>query len=144
MRRYTADVAGACNVIVFSAGGVRLAAELRWVREVATLGFVTDVPTAPAGLAGVCNLHGSIVAVLDVAALRGSSGQAPRQGDGALVVEHDGVTAALRVDQIDEVATLGRAADGDAVFDRRGQRLPLVDPRVLLDEVRRRVGGTTP
>ena len=40
-------------MIVFAAGGVRQAMELRWVREVATLGFVTLVPTAPPGLVGV-------------------------------------------------------------------------------------------
>ena len=56
------------NVIVFTIGGVRYALELRWVREVVSLGFVTGVPTAPAALSGVCNLHGTILPVLDVAA----------------------------------------------------------------------------
>lgn len=57
------------NVIVFTIGGARYALELRWVREVVSLGFVTSVPTAPAALGGVCNLHGAILPVLDVGVL---------------------------------------------------------------------------
>lgn len=123
------------NVIVFALGGHRLATELRWVREVATLGFVTEVPTAPAGVAGVVNLHGAILPVLDLAVLHQGAAAVPaRQGDGALVVEVDGVVAALRVDQVDEVATL--AGGDDHVVDGRGRSLALLDPR----EVIRRAG----
>jgi chemotaxis signal transduction protein len=119
------------NVIVFALGAARLATELRWVREVATLGFVTEVPTAPPGVAGVVNLHGSILPVLDLAVLHhGAAPVAARQGDGALVVEVDGVVAALRVDQVDEVATL--AGEVDHVVDGRGRMLPLLDPREIL------------
>jgi chemotaxis signal transduction protein len=119
------------NVIVFALGTARLATELRWVREVATLGFVTEVPTAPAGVAGVVNLHGAILPVLDLAVLHHGATPVPvRQGDGALVVDVDGVVAALRVDQVDEVATLAGATDH--VIDSKGRMLPLLDPRDVL------------
>jgi chemotaxis signal transduction protein len=119
------------NVIVFALGTARLATELRWVREVATLGFVTEVPTAPAGVAGVVNLHGTILPVLDLAVLHQGAPPVPaRQGDGALVVEVEGLVAALRVDQVDEVATLAGATDH--VIDGRGRMLPLLDPRDVL------------
>ena len=128
------------NVIVFALGSERFATELRWVREVATLGFVTEVPSAPPGISGVCNLHGAIVPVLDLPALRGGPpGPPARQGDGALVVELEGVVAALRVDQVDEVATFelntNVSSDGGvvgAVLDRRGRRLGLIDPAILV------------
>src|SRR5262245_40293228 len=95
------------NVIVFSIGAIRYAVELRWVREVVTLGFVTDVPTAPPALGGVCNLHGAILPVLDVSVLLGQPpSAAPRQGDGALVLEAEGGVCGLRVDQVDHVASL--------------------------------------
>lgn len=131
------------NVIVFVLGGVRMATELRFVREVATLGFVTRVPSAPVGVAGVCNLHGNIVPVLDVTGLTtGQAGGDARQGDGALLVELDGLTAAIRVDQIDEVATLATA--GNAVLDHRGQRLALVDPRELLARATAAIASAAP
>jgi chemotaxis signal transduction protein len=119
------------NVIVFSIGAARYAVELRWVREVVTLGFVTAVPTAPAALGGVCNLHGSILPVLDVATLVDQpAGPPARQGDGALVLEAEGMVCALRVDQVDHVASL--VESGGAVVDAGGRPLTLLDPVRLI------------
>lgn len=119
------------NVIIVTIGGVRHAIELRWVREVVSLGFVTNVPTAPAALGGVCNLHGAILPVLDVGVLLGGAAGAPaRQGDGALVVEVDGLICALRVDQVDHVASLYAA--GGEVRDASGRPLTLLDPTRLV------------
>ena len=119
------------NVIVFAIGAARYALELRWVREVVSLGFVTTVPTAPAALGGVCNLHGTILPVLDLGALLGGPlGPTARQGDGALVLEMDGVVCALRVDQVEHVASLTEV-DG-AVTDGTGRQLALLDPGRLV------------
>ena len=119
------------NVIVFTIGAVRYAVELRWVREVVSLGFVTGVPTAPAALAGVCNLHGTILPVIDVAALLDQPPGAPaRQGDGALVLETEGVVCALRVDQVDQVASLHENAG--AIVDAGGRPLKLLDPESII------------
>jgi purine-binding chemotaxis protein CheW len=115
------------NVIIFTIGAGRYAIELRWVREVVTLGFVTNVPTAPPALGGVCNLHGQILPVLDVGVLLDNlPGLPARQGDGALVVEAEGQTCALRVDQVDHVASL-HETDGE-VIDATGRPLMLLDP----------------
>ena len=119
------------NVIVFTLGAIRYALELRWVREVVSLGFVTSVPTAPAALGGVCNLHGAILPVLDVGALTDATpGPQPRQGDGALVLEVDGLVCALRVDQVDHVASL--LETNGAVVDAAGRPLTLLDPQKLI------------
>lgn len=119
------------NVIVFAIGATRYAVELRWVREVVTLGFVTSVPTAPPALGGICNLHGTILPVLDVSSLLDlPPGPAARQGDGALVIEADGMLCGLRVDQVDHVATLPE--EGCAVVDTAGRPLTLLDPQRLL------------
>jgi chemotaxis signal transduction protein len=119
------------NVIIVTIGGVRHAIELRWVREVVSLGFVTVVPTAPAALGGVCNLHGAILPVLDVGALfGGAAGSPPRHGDGALVVEVDGLVCALRVDQVDHVVSLHET--GGEVIDATGRPLRLLEPGRLL------------
>jgi len=124
------------NVIVFSIGArgsgvARYALELRWVREVVSLGFITNVPTAPAAVSGVCNLHGTILPVLDVSGLLGEAAGPPaRQGDGALVIELEGVLCALRIDQVDHVASL--QTDGSDVVDGSGRPLTLLDPAKLV------------
>jgi chemotaxis signal transduction protein len=119
------------NVIVFTVGASRYAIELRWVREVTSLGFVTSVPTAPTALGGVCNLHGSILPVLDVGVLLAREpGPPARQGDGALVLETEGVVCALRVDQVDHVASLHETAG--AIVDAAGRPLTLLDPGTLV------------
>src|SRR5207302_2113836 len=105
--------------------------ELRWVREVVTLGFVPGVPPAPAALGGLCNLHGTILPVLDVGALLDlPPGPPARQGDGALVLEAEGLVCALRVDQIDHVASL--AENDGAVVDATGRPLTMLDPQRLV------------
>lgn len=115
------------NVIVFTIGAARYALELRWVREVISLGFVTTVPSAPAAIGGVCNLHGSILPVIDVAAsLDLAPGPHARQGDGALVIEAEGVVCALRVDQVDHVASLSES--NGVVVDTTGRPLTMIDP----------------
>lgn len=115
------------NVIVFAVGATRYAIELRWVREVVTLGFVTAVPTAPPVLGGLCNLHGTILPVLDVAAVLDlPPGPPPRQGDGALVLEAESTVCALRVDQVDHVASLVETRG--TVVDAIGRPLTLLDP----------------
>jgi chemotaxis signal transduction protein len=127
------------NVIIFTIGAVRYALELRWVREVVSLGFVTTVPSAPAALCGVCNLHGSILPVLDVGVLLdGVPGTAARQGDGALVLEVEGTVCALRVDQVDHVASLHEAGSGSGgeVIDATGRPLRLLEPSGLLQRAR--------
>ena len=119
------------NVIVFTIGAVRYAVELRWIREVVSLGFVTAVPTAPPALGGVCNLHGTILPVLDVGAVLGQPPGLPaRQGDGALVIETEGVICALRVDQVDQVASLHE--NGGAIVDAGGRPLTLLDPAMIV------------
>lgn len=119
------------NVIVCAIGSARYAVELRWVREVVTLGFVTAVPTAPPAVGGVCNLHGAILPVLDVNVLLDlPAGPPARQGDGALVLEAEGTVCALRVDQVDHVATLVETSGG--VVDGAGRPLVLLDPARLI------------
>ncbi len=131
---YPGAVADLRNVIVFAVAGARYAAELRWVREVITLGFVTEIPTAPPGLIGVFNLRGTIVPVLDLMPLLGlpAAPATPRQGDGALLLEADHALGALRVDTIDEVGTLPAGPGTATVIDGRGRMVAVVDPPALV------------
>jgi purine-binding chemotaxis protein CheW len=121
------------NVIVFALGKARLAVELRWVREVITLGWVTPVPHAPGAVAGVVNYHGAIMPVIDVsvAAQRTAGPARAHPGEGAVVIEVEDVRAALRLSSVEAVATLVEN-DGGALVDARGQEVELLDPPALV------------
>lgn len=133
------------NVVVFEIGEggegpagssprQALAADLRWVREITTLGFVTFLPSAPLPICGVVNAHGAIMPVIDVAALLElPSGGLPRQGDPALIVEVEHVVAAFRIEAVRHVATLPQPlASIDRVLDRDDRSIPLVDLPALV------------
>ena len=122
------------NVIVFALGTARYAIELRWVREVTMLGHITPIPRGPDVIAGVVNVRGAIVPVLLMPPLDGMSRvRAPRQGDAAVLVEVEGVKAAIRINNVQSVSTLSDAADGMGLEDPAGgDSIPLLDPPSLI------------
>jgi chemotaxis signal transduction protein len=131
------------NVIVFALGKARYAVELRWVREVFTLGPVTPVARAPDAVAGVVNYRGAIMPILDLAILLGGRGPgAPRAtahgGEGAILIQVEDVRAALRVTSVVEVSTLRphRSGAGSSLIDSTGRAVPLIDPPALLAHAR--------
>jgi len=133
------------NVIVIALGGERFAVELRWVREIFTLGHITPVPTAPPPIAGATNFRGSIVPVLSGAALLGATGKrlregrGPRAGDEGVLLDVEDLRAAFTVDRVDGVTTLTEGEDGQLV-DHEGHVAVLIDPPALLRLARELVG----
>ncbi len=119
------------NVIVFALGRARSAIELRWVREVSTLGYITPVPRGPKEIAGVVNFHGAIVPVLVIPSIEGA--RPPHTGDAAVLVEVEGARAAIRIDNVHSVSTLHDAEDGNGLADPAGgDSIPLLDPPALI------------
>lgn len=101
--------------LVVDVGGRRLAVAAPFVRELTTAGWVTPVPTAPPPVAGVTQLRGQILPVLDLApAPRVVPPEVP-----LLVVECGSARAAivfLRLCAADESAD--ERLDVGALFDR--------------------------
>jgi len=137
------------NVLVFALGTGRYAVELRWVREVVGVVSLTPVPTAPAAIAGAMNFRGSIVPVIGAVALLAphpppERSRAPRAGDQAILLDVEGVRAAIAADRIDEVTTLIEgprdAAGTETLVDPKGKPIVLIDPAAIFAEVLGRVG----
>ncbi len=118
------------EVVVIEVGGRRRSLLTARVREVAALGTLTPVPTAPPLVVGLTQLRGQILPVLDPAGPAATSGpepgteRAPRPGDPLLVVELGPVRAALWVERV-----LGVERESDA---------PPLDVGALFDELRQR------
>jgi hypothetical protein len=113
------------------------------VREVITLGHVTPIPTSPPAIAGVVNVAGAVVPVIELSALvpRETADDIvqPRRGDGAVLVEVDGVTAAVRMHNVETVTTLNESAAAGRLFDGRGGEVPLLDMPALIKHAHARV-----
>jgi purine-binding chemotaxis protein CheW len=147
-----ASAADLLEVVLFTLGNERYALETRFVREVIRLTDLTPLPGAPDFLAGVTNLRGQILAVID---LRKFFGVAPRGltdltrvvvlgGDRAefgVLADAVAEVATLRPDQVLEApaAVAGvareylRGVTADALLVLAGPAL-LQDSRLLIDQ----------
>jgi purine-binding chemotaxis protein CheW len=72
------------------------------VREIVPHPIVTPLPTAPPFVAGVMNLRGEIVAVIDASTLLGIDAAGPPDRFG-VVIEHHDLHAALLVDRVEDM-----------------------------------------
>lgn len=101
------------------AGGQRFAWELASVREIVTARALTRLPGSPGWVLGLLNLRGLVVTVVDLA---GRLGLPTSESDAVVVLEVDGRSLGVRVQQVRSVANAedtvvepveaARAADG--------------------------------
>lgn len=132
-----AQQARACVVAL---GGYRFGVEVRYAREVVVFDEYTIVPLAPAHLLGVANLRGNIMPIVDVRPLLDMTPAAAGRSVRALVVEREGVQAALLIDEVLGLEPIERAAptgddSGDLIageLDLEGGAVTILDVRALL------------
>ena len=111
------------DVVLIVTGGRKLAVPTVRVREVSAASMVTPVPTAPPPVAGLTQLRGQILPVID---LGEESPRTPKPGDPLVVVELGPVRAALVCDQV--VGVSGDAGD-----------VPILDVGAVFDALRGKV-----
>ncbi len=140
------------DVVIFQAQGERYALETAHVREVVRLADLTPLPGAPDYVAGVTNLRGQILAVVDLGKLFGVAPARPGESSRVLVLGGGREEFGILADAVDTVAALaegqirepelpaagigreclrGVTPEGVIVLD--GAAL-LRDPRLLLDQ----------
>jgi purine-binding chemotaxis protein CheW len=77
------------------------------VRDVFVVQELTPVPLAPASIAGLFNLRGRVLTILDMRALLGLPPRAAGGGAVAIGIEWHGEAFGLLVDRVSEVMALG-------------------------------------
>jgi purine-binding chemotaxis protein CheW len=88
------------EILVVELAGRHFGAPLAVVREVFNLGPLTPVPTAPTAVAGVANLRGQVIPVLDLMRLLDLGLHRLRLGDPVVLVEAEGIRAGLLVERV--------------------------------------------
>jgi purine-binding chemotaxis protein CheW len=117
-----ADLAGV-RVLVFRAADRLWGAEVAAVREILPLQEATRIPGATGAVAGLINVRGELVPLVDG---RRALGHAASEGHGTIVLVEVGERAAgFTVDEVIDLLTVS----GDDLSDR--DELPGVDPRLV-------------
>ncbi len=119
------------------------------VQDIVEASKITPVPLAPSAIAGVLNLRGRIVTVIDLRKLLGNTDEVPWDSQMGVTVEYKGDLYTLLVDAIGDVRTLPKRDFDSApstmedkvrqicsgIFRLRGNLLVVLDvSRILLPE----------
>ncbi len=140
------------EVITFIAGGERCCLEACFVHEIIPFTDVTRVPGVPDFMVGVINLHGQLVALLDLRRVLGLKERQVAEGARVIVIGKEKIEFSILVDSVESVASLdvtalleapefvsgigrdyirGVTSDAMTVFD--GSQL-IDDPRLFVNQ----------
>jgi purine-binding chemotaxis protein CheW len=117
-----AESAAGLRLLVFRVADLTCAVEVRAVREVLPAQPATRVPGAAPAVAGLVNLRGALIPLVDG---RRALGAEAREGGSIVMLEMAERTVGLLVDEVLDLVTVG---DGEWAERRE---LPGVDPRVV-------------
>jgi purine-binding chemotaxis protein CheW len=119
----------AVRLLVFRIGAVACAAEAEHVREILSVRTTIRIPGAAAAVAGLVNVRGTLITVLDghrlLAQTNGHGGADVAGDESLLLLAVRGRTVGVTVDEVLDLLNL--SSDG---LEAR-QALPGVDPRVV-------------
>jgi purine-binding chemotaxis protein CheW len=131
--------AAGTEVLLFRLRGEEYAVELRLLRSLRRAAGLTPLPCTPAHVAGILNVHGEVITVLDLAVALGLPG-APAAAEGAHValVESPHGPVGLLIDEVIGVRRLDfdaldrPLAGAGAVRGIAGARVAVLDLECLL------------
>lgn len=125
------------RICLLSLAGECFAVDLRNVREVFEVEAVTVVPGMPPVLAGVANLRGVVIPLVDLRPMLGlsASGSLPPF---AVVIQHGTQQVGVLVDQVPEIRTVRKDELLQALSQEGRGATPFVTAIVRLDD---RIGG---
>ncbi|HTY06487.1 MAG TPA: chemotaxis protein CheW [Gemmatimonadales bacterium] len=118
--------AAVVRLLVFRVGTLSCAAEVETVREILPRLSVTRIPGAPPEVAGMVNVRGALVTVVDGWRALGQAAPAPGAGT-TVLLEVDGGRRMVAL-TVDEVVDL-LAVPGETL--ERRQSLPGLDPTIV-------------
>ena len=94
------------QLIDFFLAGEWYGLDLKWVQEIVSSSELIRIPQTPNFVAGVMNLRGDIVWIIDIKRLLGlSSGSSEEEGQ-VIMVKSEGILAGLLVDRVEEIIAL--------------------------------------
>ena len=97
------------QVVVFRLAQEEFGLDINNVKEIVRVPDITPIPRSPEYVAGICNLRGSVLPVIDTRTRFSMEPEASTDHTRLLVVESGGRTTSLRVDSVREVMRMTHA-----------------------------------
>jgi purine-binding chemotaxis protein CheW len=104
------ELVGTTQLVVFEVDGRLYALTLARVLEVVRMVAVTPVPEAPPWVAGVVNLRGRLISIVDLRPRLGLDRTEPDPGHVLLVASSGGRTTGILADRVQDVVSVSDAA----------------------------------
>jgi purine-binding chemotaxis protein CheW len=99
------------GLVVFRLGEERYGVPMSCVRELARVPLVTPVPGMPRFVAGVANLRGSLIGLVELGEILGTAGVLDGVSRRMMILSVEGITAGVLVDAVEGVADLDSELD---------------------------------
>lgn len=103
------------NVLLFEVARQRYALPMDAIREIVRAVSISALPEAPPVVAGVINVRGSVVPVLDMRVRFGANERAVQPSEHFIIVEDHQLPVALRVDRVVEMAQVEDSEIGKVI-----------------------------
>jgi purine-binding chemotaxis protein CheW len=133
--------------LIFTLQGRRFAFDLEQIAEVEEVPVVQPIPSAPACYPGAVNFHGTIVAVMDLAAFLGYTNRTIPEK--MITLDPRSASLAFLVEQVVRITTLGEDSFSTAPneeFTTATLKLPdgqatLLDARLIVARAQESING---
>lgn len=112
-----AHTPGPRQVLTFTCAGERFAIDIQSVRQITPASGLTRVPGSRPEVAGIANLRGAIVPVLNLGGMLGMTDTRPDDQARLIVLEQNGRRTALLVDRVHEVLKIDPRTLAPAAHD---------------------------
>ena len=124
--------------ITFEIAGQTFGLDIMAIREIRAWSPATRLPNVPHYIAGVVNLRGTVLPVVDLAARLGWAATEPTPRHAIIVTQVNGQTRGLIVDAVSDIVSIGQEAlqpppspTGDAI-DRFVEFLVAIEDRMVM------------
>lgn len=104
------EISEEVTVVCFSLGEKKYGADVQQVFEAIRMVEITEIPDAPSFVAGVINLRGKVIPIIDLRKRFRIPSVSSSPGNVILIAEIEGKTVGLIVDGVDAVLTVPRSS----------------------------------
>lgn len=97
------------QLVKFHLGKEDFGLDIMQIKEIIRIPILTRIPRSPSHVAGVINLRGKIISILDLASLFGMDCKERNDDSRIMILENEGIMAGIIVDSVSEVLHLDTA-----------------------------------